>query len=91
SHLKKGDLEINVIFSATASPLELIAAFWATQVQNILTPDFVCVSYPALNEGDVALLAPAQVVNTQFPSGKTLDLIRKYEARDFLFAVRPMA
>ncbi|KAI1782427.1 hypothetical protein LXA43DRAFT_1187670 [Ganoderma leucocontextum] len=76
SHLKKGDLEINVILSATASPLELIAVFWATQVQNILTPDFICVSYPALNEGDVALL----VVNTQFPSGKTLDLIPQWAA-----------
>ncbi|KAI1794577.1 hypothetical protein LXA43DRAFT_1091642 [Ganoderma leucocontextum] len=91
AHLKKGDLEIDVILSASASPLELIAAFWATQVQNIPTPDFICVSYPALNEGDVALLTPAQLVNTQFPSGKTLDLIRKYEAQDFLFAVRPMA
>ncbi|KAI1783975.1 hypothetical protein LXA43DRAFT_289926 [Ganoderma leucocontextum] len=70
AHLKKGDLEIDVILSASASPLELIAAFWATQVQNIPTPDFICVSYPALNEGDVALLTPAQLVNTSSLPGR---------------------
>ncbi|KAI1781963.1 hypothetical protein LXA43DRAFT_840014, partial [Ganoderma leucocontextum] len=92
AHLKKGDLETSdVVLSASKSPLEPVAAFWATQVQNILSPDFICISYPVLNESNVALLAPAQLVNTQLPSRKTLDLICKYEARDFCFAVRPTA
>ncbi|KAI1785176.1 hypothetical protein LXA43DRAFT_900365, partial [Ganoderma leucocontextum] len=91
AHLKKGDLETDVVLSASKSPPEPVAAFWATQVQNILSPDFICISYPVLNESNVALLAPAQLVDTQLPSRKTLDLIRKYEARDFCFAVRPTA
>ncbi|KAM5537558.1 hypothetical protein V8D89_008771 [Ganoderma adspersum] len=91
AYLRKGDLEINVILSSCRSPLNPIAAFWATHVQNFLTCGFICISYPLLLEKCFTLVTPAQLVDMQLPAGKALALIRKYEGRGFSFAVRPPA
>ena len=88
AHLKKGDLQIDIVLSSSTSPLDPIAAFWATHVQNFLTPHLICLAYPLLLEERQSLLAPAQLVDMQLPAGFTLPLIRKYEMRGFKFAVR---
>ncbi|KAI1786949.1 hypothetical protein LXA43DRAFT_896998 [Ganoderma leucocontextum] len=87
--LKKGGLKVDIIQSASASSLEPVACFWTTLVQNFLSPNIICIAYPALNDRGLSLLAPCQLVSMQLPSTETVGRIRKYEDRGYHFATRP--
>ncbi|PIL36898.1 hypothetical protein GSI_00588 [Ganoderma sinense ZZ0214-1] len=91
AHMRKGDMEVDIIQSVTTSAIEPIAAFWTTAVQNFMSPKVFCMAYPTLTEQQCGLLAPVHLVDTELPPPRIIELIRKYERRNFRFAVRPYA
>ena len=85
ARLHKGHRKIDVICSRTSSALMPITAFWTSIVQNFVTPTMFCTGYPSsvsLGRGVIHLTA---LSSGPSPTGRTVSLIRKYEARGFTF------
>ncbi|EIW62571.1 uncharacterized protein TRAVEDRAFT_108110, partial [Trametes versicolor FP-101664 SS1] len=91
AHLRRGDIEIDVIRSNTISALHPIPFFWSSHLMNYLTADSYCMAYPDDTLAGRGLLNPIQLIEHQYPLPRTMRTMKKYRARGYIFRSRPTA
>ncbi|OBZ71096.1 hypothetical protein A0H81_08554 [Grifola frondosa] len=86
--LKNGNLQIDVIQSASMSALHPTTLFWNTALTNGISADGVYCAYPQLMLNMCGLISPCNLIGHHVPDECTVDLIVKYTMRGFDIRVR---